>query len=78
MSDYYTDSEFNDKMCKLNGLSFIHFNARILKANIPKINGYLQELHLKFDIIAVSKTWAELDVIDDLNLIDYSVYHVTI
>ena len=36
---------------------------------------YLQELHLKFDIIAV--TWAELDVIDDLNLTDYSAYHVT-
>ena len=39
--------------------------------------GYQQELHLKFDIITVSKTWAELDVIDDLNLIDYSAYHVT-
>ena len=75
--DYYTDSEFNDKMCKLGGLSFIHFNARSLKANLQKINEYLQELHLKFDIIAVSVTWAELDVIDDLNIIDYSAYHVT-
>ena len=59
-------------MCKLNGLSCIHFNARSLKANLQKINDYLQELHLKFDIIAVSETWAELDVIDDLNLTDYS------
>ena len=75
--DYYTDSEFNDKMYKLNGLSLIHFNARSLKANLWKINDYLQELHLKYDIIAVSATWAELDVIDDLNLIDYSAYHVT-
>ena len=40
--DYYTDSEFNDKMCKLNGLSFIQFNARSLKANLQKINDYLQ------------------------------------
>ena len=64
-------------MCKLNGLSFIHFNARSLKANLQKINDYLQEFHLKFDIIAVSETWAELDVIDDLNLTDYSAYHVT-
>ena len=64
-------------MCKLNGLSFIHFNARSLKANLQKINDYLQELHLKFDIIAVSETWAELDVIDDLNLTDYSAKHVT-
>ena len=76
--DYYADSEFNDKMCKLNGLSFIHFNARSLKANLQKINDYLQELHLKFHIIAVSETWAELDVIDILNLIDYSAYRVTI
>ena len=75
--DYYTDSEFNDKMCKFNGLSFIHFNARSLKANLQKINDSLQELHLKFYIIAVSETWAELDVIDDLNLTDYSAYHVT-
>ena len=75
--DYYTDSEFNDKMCKLGGLSFIHFNARSLKANLQKINEYLQELHLKFDIIAVSETWAELDVTDDLNIIDYTAYHVT-
>ena len=64
-------------MCKLNGLSFIYFNARSLKANLQKINDYLQELHLKFDIIDVSETWAELDVIDDLNLTDYSAYHVT-
>ena len=75
--DYYTDSEFNDKMCKFNGLSFIHFNARSLKANLQKINDSLQELHLTFYIIAVSETWAELDVIDDLNLTDYSAYHVT-
>ena len=59
-------------MCKLNGLSFIHFNVRSLKANLQKINDYLQEFHQKFDIIAVSETWAELDVIDDLNLTDNS------
>ena len=65
------------KLCLLNGLSFIPFNARSLKANLQKIKDYLQELHLKFDIIAVSETWAELAIIDDLNLIDYSAYHVT-
>ena len=59
-------------MIKCVSLSFIHFNARSLKANLQKINDYLQELHLKFDIIAVSETWAELDVIDDLNITDYS------
>lgn len=75
--NYYTDSEFNDNMCKLNGLSFIHFNARSLKKNLLKMNYYLQDLHMKFDIVAVSETWAELDVIDDLNLIGYSAYHVT-
>ena len=36
--DYYTDSKFNDKMCKLGDLSFIHFNATSLKANLQKIN----------------------------------------
>ena len=32
---------------------------------------------MKFDIIAVSEIWAEPNIIDDLNLIDYSAYHVT-
>ena len=38
--DYYTDSEFNDKMCRLNGLSINHFNARNIKVHLQKINDY--------------------------------------
>ena len=57
-------------MGKPNGVSFIRFNTISLKAILQKTNDYLQELHLKCDIIAVSETWAELDVIDVLNLIE--------
>ena len=35
--EYYTDTQFKNNFCKANGLSFIHFNARSLKANFKKI-----------------------------------------
>ena len=38
--EYYTDSKFTEKISKINGLSFIHFNARSLNKNFQKIKDY--------------------------------------
>ena len=74
---YYTDLQFTEKISKVNGLSFIHFNARSLKTNFQKIKHYILELNLQFDIIAISETWTDPDLIDDFNINSYDAYHVT-
>ena len=38
--EYYTDSKFTEKISKINGLSFIHFNARSLNKNFLKSKDY--------------------------------------
>ena len=74
---YYTNLQFTEKIGKVNGLSFIHFNARSLKTNFQKIKDYMLELYVKFDIIAISETWIETDLIDDFNINNYDAYHIT-
>ena len=74
---YYTDLQFTEKISKVYGLSFIHFNARSLKTNFQKIKHYILELNLQFDIIAISETWTVPDLIDDFNINSYDAYHVT-
>ena len=34
--EYYTDTQFKNNISKVKGLSFIHFNAKSLKANLQK------------------------------------------
>ena len=58
-------------------MSFIHFNARCLIANLKKIRDFLAELDLQFDFIAISETCAELDLISDYNINNYNGYHIT-
>ena len=69
--------QFKNNISKAKGLSFIHFNARSLKANFKTIRDCLGELDLQFDIIAISKTWAELDLINYYNITNYNGYHIT-
>ena len=74
---YYTNLQFTEKIGKVNGLSFIHFNARSLKTNFQKIKERILELYVKFDIITISETWIETDLIDDFNINNYDAYHIT-
>ena len=74
--EYYTDSKFTEKISKINGLSFIHFNARSLNKNVKKIKAYILELGLQFYIIAVSETWMELNL-DDFSIDNNDAYHIT-
>ena len=37
-------------------ISFIHFNARNLKVNFYKIENLINDINIKFDIIAISET----------------------
>ena len=62
--EYYTDSNCTEKISKINGLSFIHFTARSLNKNFQKIEDYILELSLQFDIISTSETWMELNLHD--------------
>ena len=55
--EYYTDSKFTETISRINGLSYIQFNARSLNKNPQKIKDYILERNLQFDIIAISETW---------------------
>ena len=77
MMNVYFYMKFKKNFSKTKRLTLIHFNARSLKANFKKITDYLAELDLQFDIIAISETWAELDLISDYNINNYSGYHIT-
>ena len=55
-SEYYTDSKFTEKISKINGLSFLHFNTRSLTKNFQTFRDYILELSLQFDIIAITET----------------------
>jgi len=74
---YYTDLQLNEGIGGVNGLSFIHFNARSLKTNFHKIKGYILELNINFDIIAITETWIEPNLISDFNINNYDAFHIT-
>ena len=58
-------------------MSFIHFNARSLKTNFHKIKDYILELNINFDIIAITETWIEPNLISDFNINNYDAFHIT-
>ena len=74
---YYTDVQLNEEIGGVNGLSFIHFNARSLKTNFHKIKDYILELNINFDIIAITETWIEPNLISDFNINNYDAFHIT-
>ena len=74
---YYTDLQLNEEIGGVNGLSFIHFNARSLKTNFHKIKDYILELNINFDIIAITETWIEPNLISDISINNYDAFHIT-
>ena len=74
---YYTDLQLNEKTGGVKGLSFIHFNARSLKTNFHKSKDYILELNVNFDIIAVTETWIEPNLISDFSVNNYDAFHIT-
>ena len=55
-------------------MSFIPFNAGSLNVNIHKIKELILQLKVKFDIIAITKTWIEPNVINDFNINNYEAF----
>ena len=53
---YYTIDDFS-----FNGMSFIHYNARSLGANISRVRESLQRFSSTFDIVAISETWTKVN-----------------
>jgi hypothetical protein len=66
---YFTDTEFKKNVSAIQGLSFIHFNARSLCSNFDSIKTYIQDLNKPFDVIAISETWLN----EHVNIKDYSI-----
>ena len=61
-------------------MSFIHFNARRVKTNFHKIKDYnffILELNVNFDIIAITETWIEPNLINDFSINNYGAFHIT-
>ena len=59
-------------------ISFIHFNARNIKVNFDKIENLINDINIKFDIIAISETWLEPGDSQDalLRLDGYTMSHM--
>ena len=76
---YCTDLKLNEEICGVNGLSFIHLgvNARRLKTNFHKIKDYILELNVNFDIIAITETWIEPNLISGICINNYDAFHIT-
>ena len=72
---YYTETQLVGNSKSIEGLSFIHFNARSLNANFAKIRNLIDELKTPFDIIAITETWLESDNYLDFLLNDYEFCH---
>ena len=53
---YYIDLQLNEEIGGINGLSFIHLNARSLRNFFHKIKNYILELNVKLCIIAIAET----------------------
>ena len=68
---------FIEEICGVNRLSFIHFNARCLKTNFHKILDYILELTVTFDIIAITETWIEPNLIGDFSINNHDAFHIT-
>ena len=64
--DYVADSQFKVQINDGLNFSFIHFNARSLKANIDNVKSYLRNLGKTFHIIAISESWFD-EKIDEMN-----------
>ena len=73
---YFTDSQFKTLCKDSTGFSIIHFNCRSLNSNHDKIEHYLHELSYKFDVIAMTETWANPETEFDFDLEGYDVYHL--
>ena len=72
-SEYFTVESFCKNYKNFEGLSFIHYNARSLGANMPKIRDNLNDLSLVFDIVAISETWTKREEIH-YDLQNYTLY----
>ena len=55
-------------------MSFIHYNARSLGANISKVRESLQRFSLTFDIVAISETWTKVNYLH-YQLPNYSLFY---
>jgi len=56
---YYTASEFNKSFPNSNNFSLYHVNLRSIPNNIDKLTYFLEEINLRFNIIAISETWLQ-------------------
>ena len=67
---YYTIDDFKS----FNGVSFIHYNAKSLGANISRAGESLQRLSLTFDIVAISESWRKINYLH-YQLPNYSLFY---
>ena len=76
---YYLDEEFNSEFgtnYTQYGLKIFHLNCRSLLAHFDDILSYLENLVVKFDILALSETWLieEKHDIQCYKIDDYDMY----
>lgn len=70
---YLTEMEIKKITKQKSGnFSIIHLNCRSLKKNFDKLLLMLNNIGLKFDVIAISETW--LSDIDDMNIFNIDGY----
>ena len=79
-SKYYDTQDFNEMIKTLSlekKVSLLHTNISSLRGNGEKLEYTLENLNLKFDIIAVTETWeckTNKHMFTPITLIDYKEY----
>ena len=61
---YYSEINLNESNCMSANFSLLHVNVRSLPQNNDALNMYLQNLSVKFDVIALTETWLNNETCD--------------
>ena len=72
---YYLEDDFNKLLAKKNiatNFSFLHVNSRSLFKNLDHLINYLNIINHRFSVIAVSKTWGNVNNEMFLNISGYN------
>ena len=75
-SMYFTCHEFNRRLSNTLSctVSLLHLNCRSLRKNFQNVENMLNNIKIKFDVVAITESW--LSSTDDLNLYKINGYEI--
>ena len=70
---YYLPSEIT--LTSFNTLNVMHINIRSLKSKLDELLNFLSVANCEFDIMSISETWLNDDVMQDYNVSGYTLFY---